>query len=67
MILFSLILIFLLLRTADATTSGKLIQIEDLSITQLLATHYDCSKQCNLRQVSLTRVQKSTRAPAEIE
>ena len=44
-----------------------MIQPDDPTITQLLATHYDCSKQYNLRQFSLTRVQKCTQTDSEIE
>ena len=36
-------------------------------MTQLLITHYDCSKQNDRRQISITRVQKSTHTPPEIE
>ena len=56
-----------MLQTAKAITSGNLTQPDDSWITQLLRTHYECSRQYNLRQFSLTRVQKCTPAPSEIE
>ena len=36
-------------------------------IQELLNCHYDCPKQYNLRQFSLTRFQVCTQAPSEIE
>ena len=47
--LFSVTLNFSLLQMADAITSEKNFQPDDVRITQLLATHYDCSKQYKLR------------------
>ena len=58
MILFSVILHFSLLQIADANTSEKLVQPDDPRITQLLATHNDRSKQYQLRQCSLNRLQE---------
>ena len=58
---------FSLLQNADAIISVLLIQPDDPTFTQLLATHYDCSKQYNLRQFSSTRVQKCTQTDSEIE
>ena len=43
------------------------LQSYDTRNTQLLATHDDCSKQYNLRQYSLTWVQKGTQAPSETD
>ena len=62
-ILFSVIFIFSMLQIADAITSENLIQPDDSLITERLATHYDCSKQYNLKQFSFTRVQKCTQTP----
>ena len=36
-------------------------------MTQLLATHYDCSKRYNLRKSSSFRVQKCTQVCSEID
>ena len=67
MILFSVRIIFSLVQTATTITSETLLQPDDRRFTQLVATHYDCSKQYNLRQSSLTRVQKCNKAPSETE
>ena len=65
MILFSVIFFSFLLQTVN--TSKRLIQADDPRITQLLASHYDCWKQYNLKQFSLTRVRKCTQVYSEIE
>ena len=39
----------------------------DPHISDLLVSHYDCSKQHNLRQFSLTRVQPCVQAPSAFE
>ena len=65
MSLFSILVHFSLLHIAGAITSEVVIQPDYPRITHLLANHYDCSKQNNLRQFSLTRVQKCTQAPSE--
>ena len=67
MISLSVIVHFSSVQIADAITSENLIETNDPRITQLLATHYDCSIQYNLRQFSLTWVQKCTQAPSEKE
>ena len=67
MTLFSVTLGFSLLEIASAIISEALIQLGGPRITQPLATHYECSKQNNVRHFSFTRVQKSNQAPAEIE
>ena len=66
MILSSVIFIFSL-QIDVAITSEVLIQPFDSRITQLLSTPYECSKQNNLRPFSLTRIQKCTQAPSEIQ
>ena len=55
------------MNLADAIFSKNLIQIGDHRITQLLAIHCDCSEQYNMKQFSLTRLQKCTQSPFEIE
>ena len=65
MILLCVIFYFSSLHTADAFTSEKIIQLGDLRFTQILATHYDCCKQNDLRHFSSTRVRKCTQAPPE--
>ena len=67
MILFSVLIIFSLLPTATTITHENLVQLDDPRVTQLIATHYDCSEQYNLRHVTFTRVQKCTQAPSQIE
>ena len=67
MILLSVILNSSLLKLADAFLSESLMQLDDPRITQLLATHSDCSKQYKLKQFSLTRSKNFTLAPTEIE
>ena len=63
MILFPVTFIFSLIQTATTTTSENLTQLDLSKLTHLLPILYDCSKQYNLRQFSLTRVQKLTQAP----
>ena len=41
--------------------------ISDLMIFSHFVSHYDCSKQHNLRQFSLTRVQPCSQAPSSFE
>ena len=67
MFLPSVIFIFSSVLIAHAITPENLIQSDDLGVTQILATHYDCSKQYNLRQFRLTQVQKCTQASTKIE
>ena len=55
---FSVIFNISILKIADANISENLIQPHDPRFTKLLATQYGCSKQYNLRQIRLTRVQK---------
>ena len=63
----TLIMILYLLKSIHSITSDNFVSPDDLRITKLLASHYDCSKQYNLRQFSLTRVQECNQAPSEIE
>ena len=67
MILIFVILICSLLLLATPFTSEILVHIDDLSNTQLVATHYACSEQYILRKFSLFRVEKGTHFPSEIE
>ena len=55
------------MQIADAISLENSIEPEDPRIIQIEATHYGCSKQNNLRRLSLPRVQKCTQAPSEIE
>ena len=66
-VFFSVVLIFCRPQTAHAITSENLFQLADSRITQLLATHCDCSKQNSPRQFSWTRVQRLTQVPSEIK
>ena len=52
------ITVFNFLQTVDTITSKNLIQHDGLRCTQLLASHYDCSEQYNLRQSRLIWVQR---------
>ena len=63
----TLIMILYLLKNIHSITSDNFVSPDDPRITKLLASHYDCSKQYNLRQFSLTRVQECNQAPSEIE
>ena len=56
--------VFLLLQII---ISENLIQLDCPKLTQLLAAHYDCSEQNNLRRFRLTLVQKDTQAPSKLE
>ena len=40
---------------------------DDLSITNLMVSHYDCAKQHNLRQFNLLNVKQCTEAPSDIK
>ena len=62
-----LIMILYLLNLIETIDPDNYVPPDDPRITKLLASHYDCSKQYNLRQFSLTRVQECTQAPSEIE
>ena len=44
-----------------------MIQPDDLRLTQLQATNFDCSKQYSLRKFSSTRLQNCNEAPSAIE
>ena len=46
---------FLLIFSLEPSTD--IVEPNDLHISDLLVSHYDCSKQHKLRQFSLTRVQ----------
>ena len=55
------------MNLAEAFLSKNLIQFDDHRVTQLLAIHFDCSEQHNMKQFSLTRLQNCTQSPIEIE
>ena len=67
MILFSVVINLSLLLIVDAITSENLTQPDDPRITQLPATHYECSKQNNLRQFCLNWFRKCTQDTSGIE
>ena len=54
-ILFPVGLKFQSMHNIHTITSGESVQPDDPRIPQLQATHYECSKQDNLRQFSWTR------------
>ena len=60
------IIILILLSIPNSNTKDY-IESDDPNISKLLVSHYDCSKQNNLRQFSLTRVQACEQAPSSIE
>ena len=43
------------------------LQSDDPNITNLMASHYDCAKQHNLRQFTLLNVKQYTEAPSDIK
>ena len=49
------------------TTIKNIVEPNDRHISDLLVFYYDCSKQNNLRQFSLTRVQTCEQAPSSLE
>ena len=57
----------LLLVLSQNTPSSDHVDPNDPHISDLLVSHYDCSKQHNLRQFSLTRVQPCVQAPSAFE
>ena len=59
---FSLFLVF-----SQIASSSDHVDPNDPHISDLLVIHYDCSKQHNLRQFSLTRVQPCAQAPFAFE
>ena len=67
MIFFSVILFFSLVQTTTTITSENLIQPDIPRITQIQASHYDCSKQYNLRLFSLSPEQECTQAPSDLK
>ena len=52
---------------SQLTPSSDHVDPNDPHISHLLVSHYDCSKQHNLRQFSLTRVQPCAQAPSAFE
>ena len=56
---------FLLSLSLDSSTD--IVEPYDPHISDLSASHFDCSKQHNLRQLSLTRVQPCAQAPSVLE
>ena len=57
----------LFLASFQITPSPDHVDPHDPHISDLLVSHYDCSKQHNLRQFSLTRVQPCAQAPSAFE
>ena len=58
---------FLFLASFQIHSSPDHVDPNDPHISDLLVSHYDCSKQHNLRQFSLTRVQPCAQAPSAFE
>ena len=59
--------IILILSSIPISNTKDYIETDDPNISKLMVSHYDCSKQNNLRQFSLTRVQTCEQAPSSIE
>ena len=59
--------IILILLYIPNSNTKDFIESDDPNISKLLVSHYDCSKQNNLRQFSLTRVQACEQAPSSLE
>ena len=57
----------LFLASSQINSSPDHVDPNDPHISDLLVSHYDCFKQHNLRQFSLTRVQPCTQAPSAFE
>ena len=53
--------------TFSIESSSDQVDPNDHHISDLLVSHYDCSKQHNLGQFSLTRVQPCSQAPSSFE
>ena len=51
----------------DTTNSENHISEQDPNILNLMASHYDCAKQNNLRQFSLLNVEPCKHAPSDIQ
>ena len=62
-----LLLEFLALLMFSFDFSPDQVDPNDPHISDLLVSHYDCSKQHNLRQFSLTRVKPCAQAPSSLE
>ena len=64
-------LIFIILLNLFTNTHSQdnpnTISPNDPHISDLLVSHYDCSRQNNLRQFSLTRVKPCSQAPSSLE
>ena len=52
---------------SQVSSTSDHVDPNDPHIPDLLVSHYDCSKQHNLRQFSLTRVQPCVQAPSAFE
>ena len=57
----------LFLLFSQIASSSDHVDPNDPHISDLSVSHYDCSKQHNLRQFSLTRVQPCAQAPSAFE
>ena len=56
---------FHLILSLDPSTD--IVEPNDPYFSDLLVSHYDCSKQHNLRQFSITRVHSCVQAPSAFE
>ena len=57
----------LFLVSSQTASSSDHVDPNDPHISDLLVSHYDCSKQHNLIQFSITRVQSCAQAPSAFE
>ena len=67
-----LIIHIIILSTAPIPNDNKIentneVKPEDPNISNLIVSHYDCSKQHNLRQFNLLNVQSCHQAPSNIQ
>ena len=63
LLFFSLLRKYFTLLILSLDSSSVIVEPNDLHISDLLVSHYDCSEKHNVRQLSLTRVQPCTQAP----
>ena len=50
-----------------SSDTEKYLPSDDLNITNLMVSHYDCAKQHNLSQFNLLNVKQCTEAPSDIK
>ena len=63
---FNILLIFPIFLCLCNSTTKIIVEPNDPHISDLLVSHYGCSKQNNLRQFSLTRVETCEQAPSSL-